>query len=82
MGGKCKDCGTTEDLTFDVRTPAQEEHHGLETSSRMCFYVRQWRMGNLCIRCRRCNSIKGRAAEHEPKANVRKQYPQLNRWTK
>lgn len=66
LGGKCVDCGATEDLTFDVREPVKDEHHGLESSLRMSFYVRQWRQGNLAIRCRVCNSRKGAKAKFMP----------------
>lgn len=67
LGGECIDCGATEDLTFDVREPVHERHHGLEASMRMTFFVRQWRQGNLCLRCRVCNARKGRAANYVPK---------------
>jgi hypothetical protein len=67
MGSKCVDCGCTDDLTFDVRTPVVEEHHSLEQSVRMSFYIRQYRMGNLCIRCRVCNARKGRKADDMPR---------------
>lgn len=77
LGGKCIDCMTTQDLTFDVREPVGEPHHTLESSARMSFYRRQWRMGNLCLRCRRCNALKGDKANYVPKGS-----PSVNFWKK
>lgn len=69
LGGKCIDCMTCIDLTFDVREPVAQEHHTLESSARMSFYRRQWRAGNLCLRCRRCNALKGNKAGYAPKGS-------------
>jgi hypothetical protein len=78
LGGRCIDCMTTRDLTFDVREPVPEEHHGLEKSVRMSFYRKQWRMGNLCLRCRKCNALKGRQAGYMPKGAASVNFSQIN----
>lgn len=59
LGAVCVDCGTTTKLTFDVIVPMGSAHHRYDWSKRMTFYVRQYRAGNLAVRCDQCNAKKG-----------------------
>lgn len=52
LGGKCAECGTTENLEFDCIHPCGDKHHRYSTCQRMSFYHRQHREGNLQILCR------------------------------
>jgi hypothetical protein len=63
LGGKCCDCGATDNLEFDCLRPMGRRHHGMDTSARMCFYRKQFRAGNIKLRCSRCNSLKGALSE-------------------
>lgn len=65
LGGKCCDCGATEDLQFDCRVPCGDAHHGMDTSARMSFYHAQFQKANLALRCAKCNSAKGDLSEGE-----------------
>jgi len=67
MGEVCVVCGETIDLTFDCITDMGSEHHRKDTSTRMCFYRRQFLHDNLQVLCRECNGRKGRL-EHLAKA--------------
>jgi len=51
---KCKQCGSRDyrKLEFDVITPCDGgEHHKIEWSWRMSFYMEQFRKGNLQLLC-------------------------------
>ena len=59
LGGRCMACGKTSNLTFDCIKPQGHKHHEFSSDQAMCFYRKQWRMGNLQILCAHCNSVKG-----------------------
>lgn len=59
LGGKCRCCGTAEDLTFDCIVPQGHTHHSGSAPERICFYRKQMRNGNLQLLCAECNSLKG-----------------------
>lgn len=60
LGGKCVDCGSTNDLELDCVMPQGPAHHGkMESSVRIGFYRRQHAQGNLACRCSTCNGRKG-----------------------
>lgn len=70
LGGVCVDCGTVEDLEFDVIIPLEHDsedgsrhHRVMEFSQRISFYRAQARAGNLALRCARCNGKKGGDAD-------------------
>ena len=59
MGGKCTQCGSTEELTFDCINPQGSDHHSaMDWSWRMSFYRAQFKQGNLQLLCHMCNSTK------------------------
>lgn len=58
LGGKCKACGTTEDLTFDLIEP-DCAHHSREWSWRISFYRQAADRGELQLLCGPCNAAKG-----------------------
>lgn len=58
LGGRCVDCGTTENLTFDCLHATGDAHHKMSQSQKMCFYRKQFRAGNLTVRCHAHNSVK------------------------
>ncbi len=59
LGNVCAHCGTAEDLEFDCIYPKGDRHHRGDASQRMCFYLRQFREGNLQVLCNVCNARKG-----------------------
>lgn len=59
LGPVCRQCGSTENLSFDCIIPQGDRHHRMDTSARMSFYNHQHRHGNVQILCLSCNSIKG-----------------------
>lgn len=61
LGGYCVDCGTQHKLQFDVIDPVgnNDHHRRYEWSWRMSFYRAQYRLGNLALRCEKCNNKKG-----------------------
>lgn len=59
LGGRCACCGTSETLTFDCISPQGDKHHRAGRVSRICFYRKQWRQGNIQLLCSRCNELKG-----------------------
>ena len=61
LGGKCVDCGSTEELEFDVVLAAygDRHHNKMDWSWRMSFYRKMFDLGNLALRCKRCNVKKG-----------------------
>lgn len=74
LGGQCARCGKVKELEFDCIVPQGHVHHRLGVSSRMVFYRRQHKAGNLQILCRVCNNKKSvsdlaylqEKAENEP----------------
>ena len=78
LGGKCVDCGTTKKLEFDVKDPTLgngDKHHKMDTSARMSFYRKMMRIGNLTIRCSKCNGKKGAKSEEEHLNNLKENEP-------
>jgi hypothetical protein len=69
LGGKCVDCGAASNLQFDVATPRGPAHHGMGSIGRMCFYIREARLGNVRLRCGACNTLKGDMNEYEWEAH-------------
>src|SRR5271169_713040 len=63
LGGKCRHCGTTENLTFDCIISVGGEHHRSGSVARVSFYKRQMSRGNLQVLCALCNSRKQDHAE-------------------
>lgn len=63
LGSKCARCPSVTCLTFDCIKPRGGAHHKLSSVSRMTFYVREFRQGNLQILCHDCNSRKGANAQ-------------------
>lgn len=59
LGGRCVECGTTEELHLDCILPQGHHHHKLDSSSRVSFYRRQHAEGNLQVLCAACNGRKG-----------------------
>ena len=70
LGGKCRKCGTTENLEFDVIIPiGNDDHHNYEWSWRMSFYRKQLERKNLQLLCEKHNGKKQNSMElftHEP----------------
>jgi hypothetical protein len=58
LGGRCLWCGTRENLTFDCIVATGDAHHRMSSVQRMCYYNRQFRLGNLQVLCHYCNSAK------------------------
>jgi len=59
LGGCCANCGKQSDLEFDCISPTGHDHHTGSTDQRMCFYRKQYAIGNLQVLCGKCNAIKG-----------------------
>jgi len=60
LGGKCVQCGTTEELEFDVIIPVgnNDHHRRMEWSWRTSFYRKQHDKGNLQLLCQKHNTQK------------------------
>ena len=58
LGGYCKRCNATDDLTFDCIIPQGDKHHKGGASERICFYRFHHSLGNVQILCHKCNSKK------------------------
>lgn len=62
LGGKCVDCGSVENLTFDHVTPLTDEQAEwrawIGANARMVLYRKEAKEGLLRIRCQRCNTRK------------------------
>jgi hypothetical protein len=63
LGGRCAACGATEDLQLDLISRAGIKSHGNGVLGRLCFYVRQWRLGNVRCLCADCNQMKADMAD-------------------
>lgn len=65
LGYKCKKCGITEELEFDVIIPVgnNDHHRKMEWSWRMSFYRKQYEHGNLQVLCRFHNAKKQNSME-------------------
>jgi hypothetical protein len=59
FGNKCAVCQATEHLELDCREPRGHDHHASGPAGRICFYLREWRAGNLQILCEKHNNLKG-----------------------
>lgn len=60
LGNKCVDCEATADLQLDCITPQGADHHRrMDWSARMSFYRKQYAAGNLALRCKLHNGLKG-----------------------
>lgn len=61
LGGKCIDCGSVEELEFDVIVPVgnSDHHRRMDYSWRLSFYRKQYAANNLALRCGPCNRKKG-----------------------
>ena len=68
LGGKCVECGTTEELEFDHLEPRDYESRKLEWSHRISIYRREIAEGKIQLLCKPCNSRKGKpvVAAHAP----------------
>lgn len=60
LGRKCKTCGATVQLEFDLIIPANntDHHRKMEWSWRMSFYRREFHKQNLQVLCDKCNGRK------------------------
>lgn len=58
LGGCCVKCGSVEHLEFDCINPQGDEHHKMESSTRMGFYRKQYEAGNLQVLCAPCHVVK------------------------
>jgi hypothetical protein len=56
LGDKCAKCGKTDNLTFDCIQRRGHKHHAMDPASRMCFYRKEARQGNLRILCGPCHA--------------------------
>jgi 5-methylcytosine-specific restriction endonuclease McrA len=69
LGGKCVDCGTTENLEFDHKVPLTDEQQDyrvrIGSNMRICLYRREAREDLLALRCERCNIRKARAGHKQ-----------------
>lgn len=59
LGGKCKDCGTTEKLEIDGENGHPRQPRKLSRWTRVRMYETQLAAGELNCRCRRCNAKRG-----------------------
>lgn len=68
LGGRCKWCGLTTNLTFDCIVPTGGAHHKLSSVRRVTYYKREMAKGNVQLLCHSCNSKKG--ASIQPRYTV------------
>lgn len=65
LGGKCVECGTTDELEFDHLTPRDWHPNKTSRWQRLRNYIKDWRRGiaegvpRITLRCRSCNGRKG-----------------------
>lgn len=62
LGGKCVECGTTEELEFDHLKPRTWIANKTSRWQRLRNYIKDWKKGELCLRCRVCNAKGGTPA--------------------
>ena len=55
MGGKCVECGATENLQFDHKHVKTWRSNKLWANQRMLRYIAEFEAGNLELRCAGCN---------------------------
>ncbi len=67
LGHTCKQCGTGQDLTFDLIIPALDDrHHRFNSYDRIVFYWNQHKTrGNVQVLCNVCNGRKGLDERYE-----------------
>jgi 5-methylcytosine-specific restriction endonuclease McrA len=58
LGGRCAECGEAQRLELDCIIPQGHKHHAAGLISRVCFYRKQMRFGNLQVLCSKCHSKK------------------------
>lgn len=68
LGGRCVDCGTTDDLQLDHKYQRTWKCRELDTSRKVAMYRREAARGLLEVRCGTCNRKKGRPEKPEPSA--------------
>lgn len=62
LGGKCVDCGTTDELEFDEllpRPPGMPAPNRTSRWQRLRNYLKLHKRGLIALRCRVCNSKRG-----------------------
>jgi len=60
LGGKCVECESTEDLTFDHIHGRDWKLREVHSTKRLRIYIKEAAEGKLQLLCRGCNSRKGR----------------------
>src|SRR5947209_2351671 len=59
LGGKCADCGATEDLEFDHPSGRTWEARKTSRWQRLALYRREAKDGKIELRCKDCNKRRG-----------------------
>lgn len=59
LGGKCVDCGATEELEFDHLVPRRWVCRHKDPSWRMSLIRAEIAAGEIALRCAECNKRKG-----------------------
>ena len=59
MGGKCVECESREELEFDHTKPRNWQPNKTSRWQRLRNYIKDWKKGELVLRCRTCNARKG-----------------------
>jgi 5-methylcytosine-specific restriction endonuclease McrA len=65
LGSKCAACGSELYLELDLVVAPKNTNHGNGSLGRLCFYIRQWRMGNVRLLCGSCNRMKAAGLDAE-----------------
>ena len=63
--GACFGCGCRKNLELDCKEPQGDAHHKMEISTRMSFYWRQYKLGNLQLLCSHYCHKKKSVAEYK-----------------
>ena len=63
LGGKCAECGTSDDLTFDHLFPRDWHPRSVHATKRLRIYAEEAAAGKIQLLCGTCNSRKGRPAD-------------------